>query len=93
MAQRIVDVFGVVGEHAERAIPAHNRVGPRKAFHQDSGDFELTCGGLAIAPFARQLVDIIDGAKADNGWIKHVVDEGLGVLARLALIAVDVVGA
>ncbi len=45
--------------------------------------------GLPIAPFPGQLVDIVDRAEADHRRVDHVVDKRLGVLRRLALIAVD----
>ena len=94
LAQGIVDVFRVVGKHPKGAIAAHNGVGARKALHQYGSDLQLTLRrALAIAALARQLVNIVNRAKPDHIWIDHVVDERLGVLAGLALIAVDIVGA
>ena len=66
LAQGIVHVLGVVREHAKGAIAAHNGVGPRKALHQNSRDFQLPRRGLAIAALARKLVNVVDGAKADD---------------------------
>ena len=93
LAQRVIDVFGIVREHAKGAIAAHNGIGPGKAFHQNGGDFQLPGAGLPVTALARQLVDIVNRAKADDRWVKHVVDERLGVLRRFALIAVDIIGA
>ena len=41
----------------------------------------------------RHLVDIVDGAEADDARIDHLVDELLAVLARLALIGRNLVDA
>ena len=80
LAQRIIHVFGIVRKHPKGAIAAHNRIGPGKALHQNSRNFQLPRRGLAIAALARQLINIINGPKADHTRIKHVVDKRLGVL-------------
>ena len=92
LAQRVVHILGVVRKHAEGAVAAHDRIGARKAFHQHGGDLQLPGRRLSVAPLARQLVDVVDGPEADDAGVDDVVDEGLGVLTGLALIAVDIVG-
>ena len=91
LAQRIVDILRVVREHAKGAVAAHNGVGAGEALHQHRRDLLLPRRGLPVAALARDLVDVVDGAEADHPRVHHVLDEGLGVLPRLPLIAVDVV--
>ncbi len=91
LTQRIVHILGIVGKHAERAVSTHDRVGTGKALHQHSGNLQLPCTGLPIPAFARQLVDVINRAKADHIRVNHVVEKRLGILRRFALIAVDAV--
>ena len=70
LAQRVIDIFGVVREHAEGAVAAHHGVCPGKRAHQHGGDFLLASRGLAVAALACDLVDIIDRAIADDARIK-----------------------
>ena len=93
LAQRIIYVLGIVREHPERAVAAHDRIGPGKAFHQHCGNLQLARAGLPVATFTGQLVDVINRAEADYIRIQHIVDKGFCVLTRLTLIAVDIVGA
>ncbi len=41
LAQRIIHVLRIVRKHSKRAIPAHNRIGPRKTLHQHSRNLQL----------------------------------------------------
>ena len=93
LAQCIIDVLGIVRKHPKGAIAAHNGICARKTLHQHSGNFQLPRRRLTIAAFARQLINIINCPEPDHTRIKHVIDERLGILARFALIAVDIVGA
>mmetsp|Transcript_28445 Transcript_28445/g.53223 ORF Transcript_28445/g.53223 Transcript_28445/m.53223 type:complete len:471 (+) Transcript_28445:1199-2611(+) len=93
LAQGVVHILRVVREHAKGAIAPHDGVGPGKALHQNGSDFQLPSAGLPVAALARKLVNIVDGAKPNDRRIEDGIDKRLGVLARLALIAVDVVRA
>ncbi len=93
LAQGVIDIFGIVREHAKGAIAPHNSIRPGKAFHQDGGDLQLPGAGLPVAALASQLIDIVDRAEPDDLRIDDGIDECLGVLTRLALITVNVVRA
>jgi len=93
LTQRIVDLFRIVGKHAEGAIAAHHRARPGKALHQDRGDFLLAGRGVVVGPVGGQLVDIVDGAEADDALVHDIGDELFAVLSGLALIGRDLVDA
>ncbi len=93
LAQRIVDVFRIVGEHAERAIAAHHGGRAGTALHQHAGHLLLAGRGAVVRALGGHLVDIVDRAEADGARIEHIVDKALAVLARLALIGRDLVDA
>ena len=93
LTQGIVHILGVVGEHAKSTVPPHHGVGPGKALHQHRRDLQLPRRGLPVAALARQLIDIVNRTETDHHRIDYCIDESLGVLARLSLIAVDIVGA
>ena len=89
LPEGVVDVLRVVGEHAEAAVAADHGVGAAEGLHQHRGDLLLARGGLAVAAAAGDLIDVVDGAEADDVGVHDVADEGLGVLARLALVGID----
>ena len=93
LAQGIVNIFRIVGEHAERAIAAHNRCCAGKTFHQNGGHLLLSGGGAVIRALGGHLVDIVHCAKTDGARVQHIVDELLAVLAGLALIGGNLVHA
>ncbi len=68
LAQRVIDVLGVVREHAKGAVAAHHGIGARKALHQHGGDLQLPGAGLPVAALARQLVDIVDRCQSRSRW-------------------------
>ena len=81
LAQRIVDILGEVGKHPKGAIAAHDGARPGKGLHEDRRHLLLARAGLAVAALAGHLVNVVDGAKADDRGVDHRVDKGLGVLA------------
>ena len=91
LTQGIVHVLGIVGKHPEGAIAAHHSVRARKGPHEHCRHFLLTCRGLPIPPLARHLVNIINRAKGDDRWVNHSINKRLGVLARFALIAINLI--
>ena len=93
LPERVVDVFRIVGEHAERAIAAHHGGGAGEALHQYAGDLLLACRSAVVGALGRDLVDVVDGAEADGARVENVVDELLAVLARLALVGRNLVDA
>jgi hypothetical protein len=74
-------------------LPRTTVEAPAKAFHQHGRDFLLAGRCTVVRALGGDLVDVVDGAEADRARIEHVVDEGLAVLARLALIGRDLVDA
>ena len=93
LAQRIIYIFRIIREHPECAIPAHNRICARKAFHQHSGDFKLSRRGLTVAAFPRELINIVNRAKTNDIGVDDLIDKGFGVLRRFALIAINTIRA
>ena len=91
LSQRVVDILGVVREHAEGAVAAHDGIGPGEGLHQHCRDLLLARARLPVAALARDLVDVVHRTETDDGGVHDVLDKGLGVLTRLALIAVHVV--
>src|SRR5262249_31755578 len=81
LAQRIVDIFRIVGEHAEGGLTAHYGRGAGEALHQHGGDLLLAGRGAVVGAFGRYLVDVVDRAEADRLGVHDVVDEILAVLA------------
>lgn len=86
LAQRVVDILRVVGEHAEGAVAAHHGRGAGKALHQHRRHLVLAGRGSIVGALGCHLVDIVDRAETDRPRIDDVVDELLAVLPGLALI-------
>ena len=93
LTQRIIYIFGIVGKHTKGTIPAHNRICARKALHQHRRNFELPRRGLTVAAFTRELVNIINGAKANNIGVDDLTDKALRILRGFTLITVDTIRA
>ena len=77
LAQRIIHILGIVREHPKGAIAPHDRVGPCKALHQHGGNLQLPRAGLPVPAFARQLVNVVNRAKADHDGIKILLINAL----------------
>jgi hypothetical protein len=74
-------------------LPRTTVEAPAKALHQHRGDLLLAGRRPVVRALRRDLVDVVDGAEADRLRIEHIVDEGLAVLPRLALVGRDLVDA
>ena len=93
LAQRVIDILGIVGEHPEGAVAAHHSGGACEALHQHAGHFLLAGGGAIVRALRRHLVNVIDRAEADGARVDHIGNELLAVLARLSLVGRDLVDA
>ena len=91
LPQSVIYIFGIVREHAKGTISAHDCIRARKAFHQNGGNLELPCGGLTVAAFPRELVNIVNRTKANDIRVKHIFNKGLGILRRLTLVAINAI--
>ena len=94
LAQRVVDIFRIVGEHAEGAVAAHD--GRRRRQRLSISTPVISCwpaDARSSERLRRDLVDVVDGAEADGARVEHIVDELLAVLAGLALVGRDLVDA
>ncbi len=91
LPERVIDIFWIVGKHTKGTIPANNRIGAGKAFHQDGCDFKLSRARLAIAALTGELIDIVNRPKADHIGINDIVYERFGILSGFPLIAINAI--
>src|SRR5690606_29221084 len=89
----VVDILGIVGEHAERAVAADDRHRTRKRAHEDAGDLMLPSRSAVVRALGSDLIDIVDGTETYSARVQHSVDETAAVLAGLALIGRNLVDA